>query len=292
MVIGKEAPVRALKRDDILKLYQSNFRPDNAALILAGDLTESEARRLANDAFGSWKASSAGAPAEVPPIAAAPERVLIADKPGTPQAALLVAQVGVERSEPDYEKLNVMNQVLGGLFSSRLNMNLREKHGYTYGAYSSLPENRLPGPYFMGADVRTDATGASVKEVMKEVSGLLAAPVSADELRLAKESISRTLPAYFLTTASTASTFGQLFLMDLPPDYYQDLPERIASVTAEQVAEVTHKHLRPGDMKVIAVGDRKKIEPQLAALKLGPIGYRTLDGEPVAADIKVKMPLP
>ncbi len=292
MVIGKEAELKRMSRADIQKLYATAFRPDNAALVLAGDLSEAEARRLASDAFGAWRSSSGGAPAPVPPITPAPERVLIADKPGTPQAILLVTQVGVQRSDPDYEKLDVMNQILGGLFSSRVNMNLRERHGYTYGAFSALPENRLPGPYMIGAGVRIDVTGASVKEMLEEVDGMLGAPVTGDELRLAKESIARTLPAYFLTTSSTAATIGQLFLMDLPPDYYQGLPARLESITTEQVAEVTSRHLRPGDMKVIAVGDRARIEPQLAALKLGPTGYRTLDGEPVAGDAKLRMPLP
>jgi zinc protease len=292
MVIGKEDALKKATRADIQKLYASVFRPDNAALVLAGDLSESEARRLANDAFGGWKAASGAGPVVATSMTPASERVLIADKPNTPQTTLLVVQVGVQRSDPDFEKLNVMNQVLGGLFSSRVNMNLRERHGYTYGAFSSIPENRLPGPYTIGAGVRTDATGASVKEIMHEVDGMLAAPVTSDELRLAKESIARTLPAYFLTTGSTAGTIGQLFLLDLPPDYYQGLPARLESITAEQVAEVTKLHLRPNDMKVIAVGDRGRIEPQLAALKLGPIGYRTLDGEPVAGDRKVKMPLP
>jgi zinc protease len=292
MVIGKEGALRKTSRADLEKLYSTYFRPDNAALILTGDLKESEARRLAIAAFGGWRKGAGPVPAATAAVSPAPERVLIADKPGTPQTTLLVAQLGVQRSDPDHEKLTVMNQVLGGLFSSRLNLNLREKNGYTYGAYSSLPENRLPGPYIMGADVRTDVTGASVKEMMNEVSGMLSAPVTSDELRLAKESVSRTLPAYFMTTASTAATFGQLYLLDLPPDYYQGLPARIASITAEDISQATQKHLRPGDMKVIAVGDRARIESQLAALKLGPIGYRNLDGEPVAADDKVKLPLP
>ena len=292
MVIGKEATLRNATRDDIQKLYKTYFRPDNAALILSGDLKEAEARRLAIAAFGGWRKAAGPVPGAVAAIVPAPERVLIADKPGTPQTTLLVAQLGVQRSDPDHEKLTVMNQVLGGLFSSRLNLNLREAHGYTYGAYSSLPENRLPGPYIMGADVRTDVTGASVKEMMSEVSGMISSPVTPDELRLAKESVARTLPAYFMTTASTAATIGQLYLLDLPPDYYQGLPARIESITAEDVSRVTQKHLRPGDMKVIAVGDRARIEPQLSALKLGPIGHRTLDGEPVAGDGKVRLPLP
>jgi zinc protease len=131
MVIGKEAAVRKASRADIEKLYQTYFRPDNAALILAGDLGEAEARRLAMAAFGSWRKGTGPVPTQDAAAAGAEERVLIADKPGTPQTTLIVAQVGVARSDPDYEKLNVMNQVLGGLFSSRLNMNLREKHGYT-----------------------------------------------------------------------------------------------------------------------------------------------------------------
>ena len=192
MVIGKEAAVKAASREDLRKLYETYFRPDNAALILAGDLSEAEARRLAIAAFGGWRKGTGPVPAQDAPIAGATEKLLIADKPGTPQTTVLVAQVGVARSDPDHEKLTVMNQVLGGLFSSRLNMNLREQHGYTYGAYASLPENRLPGPYVLGADVRTDATAASVKEMMKEVSGMLSAPVTSDELRLAKESARRT----------------------------------------------------------------------------------------------------
>ncbi|MEK7331512.1 MAG: pitrilysin family protein, partial [Candidatus Eisenbacteria bacterium] len=264
MVIGTEPTLKRVGRADLQKFYQSVFRPDNAALILAGDLTESEARKLATESFGQWKAASGATAAPSPPTAPAAERVLIADKPGTPQTTLLVAQVGVKRSDPDFEQLNVMNQVLGGLFSSRVNMNLREAHGYTYGAFSNQQENRDPAPYTIGAGVRTDVTRASVKEIMKEVDGMLSAPITADELRLAKESIARTLPAYFQSTASTAATFGQLYLLDLPPDYYQGLPARLESITADQVAEVTKKHLRPGDMKVIAVGDRAKIEGQLA----------------------------
>jgi zinc protease len=292
MVIGTEPTLKRVGRADIEKFYQSVVRPDNAALVLAGDLTESEARKLATESFGGWKAASGAAAPASPPTSPAPERVLIADKPGTPQTTLLVAQVGVKRSDPDFEKLDVMNQVLGGLFSSRVNMNLREAHGYTYGAFSAQQETREPGPYTIGAGVRTDVTGASVKEIMKEVDGMLSAPITPDELKLAKESIARTLPAYFQSTASTAATFGQLYLLDLPPDYYQGLPARLESITADQVAEVTKTHLRPADMKVIAVGDRAKIERQIAALKLGPIGYRTLEGEPVRGDQKVKMPIP
>src|SRR5262249_31760991 len=142
MAIGTEPGLKSATRDDIDKLYQAAFSPKNAALVLAGDLTPEEARKLATDAFGKW--SSEGRPS-LPQVEAgagtAPEGVLMVDKPNTPQTSVFVAQVGVARSNPDFERLNVMNQVMGGLFSSRINMNLREAHGYSYGAFSSVYEN-------------------------------------------------------------------------------------------------------------------------------------------------------
>jgi zinc protease len=225
-------------------------------------------------------------------VASAAEKVLIVDKPNTPQTSVMVAQVGVARSNPDFERLNVMNQVLGGLFSSRVNMNLREQHGFSYGAFSSVYENTKEGPIQVGSAVRTDVTGPAVGEIMKEVKGMLAKEVSEEELRLAKESISRSLPAYFQTTQSTVATIGDLYLFDLPPDYYQELPKRIEAMSAADVFEATKTHLQPDKMKVIAVGDRKVIDKQLMALKLGPIGYRTPDGRPVPADQAVKLPVP
>jgi zinc protease len=221
-----------------------------------------------------------------------PEKVLVVDKPNTPQSCVVVAQIGVARSNPDFERLNVMNQVLGGLFSSRVNMNLREAHGYSYGAFSSVYENTKEGPIQVGSQVRTDVTGPAVSEIMKEVKGMLEKEVTDDELRLAKESISRSLPAYFQTTSSTVATIGDLYLFDLPPDYYQELPKRIEAMSAADVYQATKTHLSPDKMKVIAVGDRKMIDKQLAALKLGPIGYRTPDGRPVPAEQQVKLPVP
>jgi len=293
MSIGTEPGLKSATRDDIDKLYQAAFSPKNAALVLAGDLTEAEARKLANDAFGKWSSNGRPPMPQVDAaVASAAEKVLIVDKPNTPQTSVMVAQVGVARSNPDFERLNVMNQVLGGLFSSRVNMNLREQHGFSYGAFSSVYENTKEGPIQVGSAVRTDVTGPAVGEIMKEVKGMLAKEVSEEELRLAKESISRSLPAYFQTTQSTVATIGDLYLFDLPPDYYQELPKRIEAMSAADVFEATKTHLQPDKMKVIAVGDRKVIDKQLMALKLGPIGYRTPDGRPVPADQAVKLPVP
>jgi zinc protease len=218
--------------------------------------------------------------------------VLIVDKPGQPQTAVVVAQTGVTRSDPDFEKLKVMDQILGGLFSSRVNLNLREKHGYSYGAFSTVSEDRGVGPILLGASVQTDKTGPSVREVLKEVDAMRTSGISSDELQLAKESIARSLPALFETTESMVATIGQLYLYELPPDYYQGLPARLAAITESDVQQVAAKHLRPQDMKVIAVGDRATIEGQLASLRLGRIGYRTTDGDTIPSGHKVSLPTP
>jgi zinc protease len=155
-----------------------------------------------------------------------------------------------------------------------------------------MPENTAPGPLNIGTDVRADVTGPAIREILKEVEGMRAKPVTDDELALAKQSIARSLPAYFQNTSSTAGTVGNLFLQGLPPDYYQGLPQRIEAMTAADVFAATEAHLSPERMKVIAIGDRKTIDLQVAALKLAPIGYRRPDGRPVESTTASRLPLP
>ena len=176
----------------------------------------------------------------------------------------------------------VMNAVLGGGSTGRLFRNLRERHGYTYGAYSSVDSDRGVGLITMQTSVSTESTGASVHEMLNEVAALRDAPVSAEELQLAKDSLSRSLPAGFVTGAGTASAVGELYLTDRPPDYFQNLPAALTEIDADDVQAVARAHLRPEEMKVIAVGDRAQIDPQLDELSLGPVDYRSPDGAPVA----------
>jgi zinc protease len=280
IVLGTEDALARTSRDDLLRFYRDAYSPTAAALVLAGDLTEDAATALATRAFGAWSGSGEAPP---PPRDGTPaaERVFLIDRPGSPQSALLVAQPGVARSNPDFENLNTMNQILGGLFSSRINLNLRERHGFTYGAYSSVDENRGVAPLWVSASVRTDATGASIREILAEARAMLEREVSAEELELAKESIARSLPALFQTSGNVISTIGNLFVFDLPPEYYEGLPARLAAVSAREVLESTRRHLTPDRMIVVAVGDRREIEPQIARLGLGPIAHRNADGEVV-----------
>jgi zinc protease len=279
-VSGNTKAMNSITRDDLVTFHQQAFSPRSSALVLAGDLTLDQARKLAEDSFGGWTGSTTDI---VKPGQPTPnkDRVLVVDKPGSAQTTLVLAQPGVTRSDPNYEKLLVMNEVLGGGFSSRVNLNLREKHGYSYGASSQLGRYRGVGPITVRSSVQTQFTGASVKEMLNEVTGMQNAPVSPDELNRAKESIIRSLPAGFITGTDLAATFGRVFIYDLPPDYYQGFPSRISQINAGDVQNVALQYLRPQDMKVVAVGDKASIVPQLAALSLGPVVFRKPDGTPV-----------
>lgn len=282
VALGTQESLKKISRDDIVGFYKSTYTPKNAALVLVGDLTEPEAKKLANEALGTWKGPATEIPRPQAGVTVA-SRIVIVDKPGSPQTALRVGQLGLMRSDPDFEKLDLANTVLGGLFSSRINLNLREEHGYTYGAFSALVDSRGQGPIFIGTSVRTDVTGASIEEILKEVNGIRERPITADELKLAKDSSTRSLPALFETTGSTAGTIANIYLYDLPLDYYQTLPGRIAAMALPDVQATAKKYYAPDRMLIVAVGDRGKIEPQITKLKLGQVAFRDLDGKEVPA---------
>ncbi|HEX7077499.1 MAG TPA: pitrilysin family protein [Candidatus Eisenbacteria bacterium] len=276
-VLGTEAALSKISRADIETFYKNYYSPKNTALVMVGDVTEAEAKKLATDAFAGWQGAETSVP--VPPAGAtAGSRLVLVDKPGSAQSAVLAGQMGVARSDPDYEKLDVMNTVMGGLFSSRINMNLREDKGYSYGAFSFIGQNRGVGPLMAGAAVRSDATGPSIEEILKEVKKMKDGGVTDDELKLAKDSITRSIPANFETTGSTAGTLAQIYLFDLPLDYYQTLPGRVNAITKDDVLQAAQKHLTPDQMVVVVVGDKKVVEPQLSKLSLGAIAYRDADG--------------
>ena len=275
--VGTEASVKALTRDEMVAFWKQNFVPNNAALVVAGDISMDELRALAEKSFGSWQAGTPTQPALGAPTTTA-ARVVVVDKPGSPQTQVRVASIGAARSSPDFRPMQVMNLALGGLFSSRINMNLREQHGYTYGASSQFSFRRAPGPFQVASGVRTDVTGPAVSEIFKEVKGMIDRPVSDDELKKAKDSLSNSLPGAFESSANAVSNFSNVFIYDLGLDYYTRYAEQVNAVTADQALAAAKKYLVPGAMVVVAVGDKAKIEPQLKKLNLGAIEARDTEG--------------
>jgi zinc protease len=259
------------------------FTPNTAALVLAGDLTPAAARAIAQQSFGDWHGN-----AQVPAIPGAAQpatnRVSVVDMPGAAQTAIELAEVGLARSDPDYERTQIGNRVFGSLgLSSRLNIDLREKHGYTYGVYSYLGSNRGRGLFDVSGAVETAHTGDAVREVLAELKRIRTHNVSAAELAQGKASYLGSVPALFQSTQDAASTTATMFALGLPLDYYRNLANRVQPVTATQVREALVRHLDPTQLQVIAVGDRAKIDAQLKSLQLGDPVQLHADGTPVNA---------
>jgi zinc protease len=275
--LGTEASNKGITRDDMQKFWSQNFVPNNAALVVSGQVTVADLKPLVEKAFGDWQQGTPASPVPGEPVTTK-SRLVIVDKPGAPQTQLRVASIGVPRSTPDYEALRVMNETLGGLFSSRINLNLREEHGYTYGADSQFVFRRSAGPFLVASGVRTDVTAPAVGEIFKEIQRMRTSPMTAEELAMAKDSLVRSLPSDFQTSSNVTASTANIYVFDLGLDYFSKYPARLSAVTIEQAKAAAEKYLVPEKMVVVAVGDRAKIQPTLLKLNLGAAELRNADG--------------
>ena len=277
---GTEPSIKGMTREDLLHFWKTNYVPDNAALVVAGNIPVEDLKALAESKFGAWQGG------EVPaPQMGAPEttkaKIIIVDRPGAQQTQMRLLHLSVGRATPDYPALEVMNSELGGLFSSRINLNLREEHGYTYGATSRFVYRRSLGYFATGGGIRTDATAPAVTETLKEIHRMIDTQMTPDELALAKDSQSRSLPGIFETSSGEAGALAEIFEYNLAHDYFSNLPERLNAVTAADAQAVARKYLHPDQLILVCVGDRSKIEPELVKLDLGAVEIRDADGNVV-----------
>jgi zinc protease len=275
--IGTEASVKAISRADMQAFWKQNFVPNNAALVVAGDISMAELRAFAEKTFGAWQRGTPARP-ELGAPATTKARVVIVDKPGSPQTELRVASIGAPRSSPDFRPLQLMNLTLGGNFASRINMNLREKNGYTYGASSGFSFRKAAGPFQVGSGVRTDVTAPAVEEVFNELRGIVERPITSEELARAKDGLANSLAGAFETSSNAVNNFSNVFIYDLGLDYYAKYASQVRAVTPAQTADVAKRYVVPDKMVVVAVGDRAKIETELKALELGPVELRDAEG--------------
>ena len=275
---GTTESIKAMVRDDLVHFWEQNYFPDDAALVVTGNIKLAALKPLLEKQFGAWKAGKPAAAAIGSP-ATTDAKLILVDRPGAPQTTLVCFSMGLARSTPDYVPVEVMNTGLGGLFSSRINMNLREAHGYTYGAGSFFRFHRAPGPFVAFSDVRTDVTAPATSEVFNELRRMRDTEITQAELVLSKDSIARSLPGRFERGTEAAASFAEIFTFDLPLDYYATLPDRINAVTIEQVQAVARKYIQPDKIIVLAVGDRAKIEEEMKKLNLGKVEIRDTDGK-------------
>ena len=281
---GTAESIGALKAGDLASFYADHYGPADSVLILAGDVTRTEAEKLARENFGNWTGKAAAISDKFTPPAPPTTHVVIIDKPGAPQTALSAYGLGVSEATPDVEALSLLNYTLGGSFASRINMNLREVHGYTYGARSSFERYHDGGLFYAGGLVRTNITADAAKEMMKEIRNFQTSPSTPEELAAAREASIRSLPGLFETTYAVAGAMQRLFIFNRPLDYYRTLPAKYDALKADDIARVAKQYLHPDQLIIVAAGDRAKIEPPLKAAGLGPIEIRDINGNLVAPE--------
>lgn len=270
---GTELSIAALTRDDLMKFYSTFYRPNNATLLVVGDVKPDDIERRAQALFGSWTRG------DVPSVTAAnatntkATTLVIVDKPGAAQSSFRLGGIGAARSTKDFFALQVMNTMLGGSFGSRLNQNLREKHGYTYGANSGFSYRRSAGPFTASAEVVTAKTDSALMEFMRELNAIRDT-VPSDELERAKRYLQLGLPQGFETTRGIAGQLLPLVTYDIPLDFYNTAVQHIGAVTQADIQRVARQYIDPSRLTLVIVGDKKVIEPGLRALNPGTIVVR------------------
>jgi zinc protease len=282
-VIGNAESISRLTIDHVRRFYSQNFTPNNTAMIVAGDVDARKAVDAISRLFGDWKPGKAPERPSINPAAIEQSHIYIIDRPNAVQSEIRVGHIGVARSTEDYFPLTVMNALLGGVFNSRINLNLREQHGYTYGARSSFAFRRQAGPFVVSAPVRNDVTLQSVTEVLHELRRIRTGDIETRELEDTKNFLAGVFPATVQSSSDIAGRLLDMELYDLPHDYFDRYRENIAAVTAEDVARVARKYIDPERAIIVVVGNAKEIREPLGTLGL-PIRDLDVDGNllPVA----------
>jgi zinc protease len=281
---GGSDTVATLTRDDVRRFYVDRFRPRGSTLVLVGDLSVDEGLDLARRTLGDWEGTAvpSAPPSEAP--ARATRAVHLVRKPDAPQSELRIGHIGLRRTHPDYFPVLVMNAVLGGLFSSRINLNLREQHAYTYAAFSGFAWRRGAGPFVVSTAVESDVTADAAREVLSEIEHVRSAPVTADELSLATSYLGGVFPIKYETTDAIARALAALAAYELPIDYFDTYRDAVRAVTIADVQRAAEQYLHPDALQVVVVGDASEIRAPVAAMEIGPLLEYGADGTEIPTD--------
>jgi predicted Zn-dependent peptidase len=275
--MGSEASLTALAAGDLRAFHTTYYQPSNATLVVVGDVTADAILPQLEEQFGGWTAAG---PVTRATVARAPQltrrQIYLVDKPAAAQSQIRIGWVGVPRSTPDYFALEVLNTVLGGSFTSRLNQNLREEHGYAYGAGSSFDMRLSAGPFVAAAGVQSDKTAEALREFFNELTAI-AMPISQEELAKAKNYVALGFPAEFETSGDLSRALEELIVYGLPDDYFERYVANVQAVTAEAVQKAAAEYIQPSRFAVVVVGDRETNESAIRALDLGPVEVMTVE---------------
>lgn len=280
---GDAASVAAIKDTDLKAFHETRYKPNNSALILVGDITIDQATKLAEEFFGSWAKGTVPAVQIPAPKTPTENVVYLIDRQDAPQSQIRIGSLGINRTSPDYYGVDLMNTILGGYFSGRLNLNLREDKGYSYGAFSGFNERSTYGHWSASAGVQTNTTKESLVEFERELRGIAGErPITAQELADAKANLVRGYAQQFETNAQVAGEISTLFVYGLPLDSLGKYESAIDALTPEQVAAMAKKYVDASKTVILVVGDRSKIEEGVRSLNLGKVVVLDASGKPIA----------
>ncbi len=279
---GYESTVSKLKAQDLSSMHQAWFKPGSATLIVAGNVTLNELKPVLEKAFATWPKGSAPK-LEIPKVAnAGQSTIYLVDKPGAIQSVVQMVAVAPERSEKDEAAVEAMQQVLGGMFTSRVNMNLREEKGWTYGAGVGLASTQSVRRFMASTSVQLDKTKETILELEKEMKGIRGEkPVTHEELTFAQKNMTQSLPGSYETAASVCGAIEDIITWDLQDNYFNAQVERVKALKSEDLMKAAQKIVPEKGRSYVVVGDRTKIESELKSLNLGEVKVVDADGNPV-----------
>ncbi|MGH7712355.1 MAG: M16 family metallopeptidase [Gemmatimonadaceae bacterium] len=263
---GEVATIRTFERETAVAFHSARFTPRRTCVIVVGAVDADDTLAQVGASLGDWQAQGAASDNLDIDAASQSAAIHVVDRPGASQTELRVGHVGLPRLHPDYYAVVVMNSVLGGLFSSRINLNLRERHGFTYGAFSAFHWRVQSGPFMISTAVQTDATAAAAREILGEIDRIREEHISEEERSLAGNFLAGVFPIRYETTAAFASGLAAMRVFGLPADYFDTYRDCILGVTTEDVLRVAQTYLQPSKLQIVALGEARVTEPQLAAL--------------------------
>jgi zinc protease len=278
---GVRETVEGIRPDDLRGFHSERYRPGGSVLFVCGDVEAARVAGAVSDRLGDW-AGSAVRPASPPTPDTPDPSVILIDRPGSPQAEVRVATIGVPYGTDDYYSIVMANAILGGLFNSRVNMNLREDKGWTYGARSSFAFRRGAGPFTVSTAVETAVTADAFGEILDEIDTMRNELVEDEEMELAKHALTLSLPLQFETAAHVTRRVSRQHIYGLADDYWETFRERIEDVTAEEVREVCRRYLGRERLTLLTVTDADQTVDGLS--RFGEVERRAVEGAPAGAD--------
>ena len=280
---ASETSIKAITRDDVVAFHKAYYQPGHAIITVVGDVTAVKAKSSIEKGLAAWAKGGDKPSFDYPKLPELqPAKIYLVDKPGAEQSVVNIGLPGPSRSTPDYFALQVLNTILGGQFQSRLNANIREQKGYSYGVNSAFSYGKGPGAFRAGGSIFTAKTDAALIEFMKELKGIVGdRPITDEEIKTAKESLIQGLPQRFASVTAISAAITTLSVQGLPEDFYQSYAKNVSAVTKDDLLRVAKHYIDLGHLAIVIVGDRSKVEESLKATNIAPITMLDLEGNPV-----------